>query len=255
MIQRRIGLFLVGPVACITLMRCASPTTSVVVDGSGTSDASLTASIGSGPRIPAEGDVKAEDLVPGHAGEEVWNDVASSGSPRAFTLVTTPSTRSGATSATLAATAESGLETMLWSVSADGAVLLHAVDSHPDGATSLFDPPLLLAPIALAAGTEVSVESRMKIVGIANPDWQRDKGVGSRTVRYDHDEQIAWRGVSRRAKVVEVHFVAALGSAKADKTSTLWVVPGEGIVAERWQEKITILKVFTKSSEQFVVRE
>jgi hypothetical protein len=48
--------------------------------------------------------------------------------------------------------------------------------------------------------------------------------------------------------------VAELGSARAERVSELWVIPGEGTVAERWNETLTILRVFDKRSMQSAAR-
>ncbi|MDZ4753218.1 MAG: hypothetical protein SGJ11_01820 [Phycisphaerae bacterium] len=208
------------------------------------------ATFGAGVEMPATGSVTSEDLVPGRD-QSRWTAVDGLLAPGSFHVITQPSQQPGVSFTT--ATAD--LETAHWSYREDGSVALVAVDSHPDNATSVFDPPLLLAPRQLNADDEIRSEARMKVVGISNPASVRDRGTGTRTVRYVRDEEAVWRGAPTRAKVVEVEFVATLGTAKAERHSTLWIVPGEGVVAERWSETITILKLFTKKNSQFAIRE
>jgi hypothetical protein len=47
--------------------------------------------------------------------------------------------------------------------------------------------------------------------------------------------------------------VASLDAAKARRESEIFVVPGRGIVAERWREKVTVLGIFPKTTEETVV--
>lgn len=211
--------------------------------------------------LPATGSVEATDLRPGPQpgpkpapepasaqAAETWVAVSGLLSPETFEIVTETD------EADLMRTRTADLETAHWSVQADGSLVLHAVDSHPDETTSRFDPPLLLAPAQLPAGESVTAKTAMRAVFTATPKRERDRGTATRTVRYARDEEISWRGSTHRAKVVEVRFTGALGSATAERTAELWVIPGEGIVAERWKETLTILKVFPKRSEQFSYR-
>lgn len=200
--------------------------------------------------LAAEGTVAAKDLRPAAEPEEAWVALDGELAPDAFTLVTAPSASVDGTTATRTA----DLETAHWSITEAGDLVMHAVDSHPDRTTSLFDPPLLLAPASLAAGEERSTSVAMRAVYTATPKKERDRGTARRTVRYARDEEIRWRGATHRAKVVTVHFEGDLGSAKATRDSELWVIPEVGVVAERWKETLVILKVFTKRSNQFAYR-
>ena len=167
-----------------------------------------------------------------------------------FDVISNPAEIASATTATQAG----DWETSYSSVAADGSVYLHAVDSHPDNARSLFDPPLLLAPSTLAAIDEVKVNSAMLVVTLPAATAERASGTGSRTVRYVGDETISVDGKPRVAKVVEIEFIAELTTARVVRQSTLWVLPGEGVVAEEWNETLTILKLFPSKSRQTSTR-
>ncbi|MFO0828262.1 MAG: hypothetical protein U0572_08940 [Phycisphaerales bacterium] len=201
-------------------------------------------------RDAGPGAVVADDLRPAPAGTVRWRSVSGLLEGCEFDVVTDASTVAGATNATRTA----DVETAHWSVAPDGSVVLVAVDSHPDRTRSVFEPPLLLAPPTLPLQQPVEVESSMRAVLIANPESERDRGSGHRTVRYVGTESIMVNGAQREAQVVEVDFIAELRNAKAERHSRLWVVPGDGIVAEEWAETLTILKVFTKRSNQTAMR-
>jgi hypothetical protein len=205
-------------------------------------------------RLPAEGSLEARDLLPGPAigSSDTWIALDGLLAPNEFLVRSVAAAESTAPSRVRTRTAD--LKVMEWSIAEDGSVLLHAVDSLADRTTSLFEPPLLVAPPTLAAGEERSVESAMRAVLTATPGRERDRGTGRRTLRYDRDEWVRWRGERRRAKVAVVRFVAELGSARAERVSELWVIPGEGTVAERWNETLTILRVFDKRSMQSAAR-
>jgi hypothetical protein len=202
-------------------------------------------------RLDASGAVDASDLVPGHAGTEPWRSLEGLLAPDAYDVVTDASPLGAGATATRTA----DLKTAHWMVTDDGSLVLERVDSHPDGAASIFTPPLLLSPASLAAGAEATAESPMRVVQISNPASERDRGTATRTVRYTRDEKVRWRGETHRAKVIEVTFVADLSTARAERFAEQWVLPGKGVIAERWRETLTILKVFTKKSDQFAYRE
>ncbi len=245
------ALIAVTPLACISCNGVNKTT-----DGAGQTAPSATeplAPFALLERLPAEGTLAARDLLPGPAAgsEEEWLALEGLLAPNAFRV---RSASAASPHADRIRTRSADIRVMEWSVEADGTVLLHAVDSLPDKTTSLFEPPLLIAPPSLAAGEERSVTSAMRAVLTATPGRERDRGTGTRTIRYDRDEMVRWRGATHRAKVAQVRFVADLGSARAERLTELWVVPGEGVVSERWNETLTILKVFDKRSMQHATR-
>jgi hypothetical protein len=238
-----VGVAVLGGCATVTTVDASTDTSAPAIEPATDGFESLRA-------LAAEGSVAATDLRPAADPDEAWVALDGELAPDAFTLVTAPSTSVAGVTATRTA----DLDTAHWSITDAGDVVMHAVDSHPDRTTSLFDPPLLLAPASLAAGEERSTSVAMRAVYTATPKKERDRGTARRTVRYARDEEIRWRGATHRAKVVTVHFEGDLGSAKATRESELWVIPEVGVVAERWKETLVILKVFTKRSHQFAYR-
>jgi hypothetical protein len=208
-------------------------------------------------RLPAEGLLEARDLAPGPAAgaEQEWTAIEGLLAPEPFWVRSAAAGKGeGDRLANRIRTRTADLKVMEWSIADDGSVLLHAVDSLPDRTTSLFEPALLIAPPKLEAGEERSSNSAMRAVLTATPARERDRGNGERSIRYDRDELLHWRGATHRAKVAVVRFVADLGSARAERVTEIWVIPGEGVVAERWNETLTILRVFDKRSMQFAAR-
>lgn len=205
-----------------------------------------------GTHEPATDPIRADDLAPGRPGSERWTALDGLEAPGPFTIETEPTTLLGAGFATRTG----DLETAYWSQAADGTLLLHGVDSHPDRARTIFDPPLPLAPASLQPGAEHVWTSAMRVVVLPAATRERAAGEGTRTMRLLREEVIEVEsGSLERAAVVEVLFRADLGSAKAERRSELLVLPGRGVVGRRWSERLVILGLFPKESGQSSVRE
>lgn len=207
------------------------------------------------PRQLAQvGVVAARDLRPALAPADGARDARESWRKdeggALFEITTTATDRHGATFATRL----DEDETQYWSFDVEGRPRLHAVDAHDDDATSLFDPPLELAPALLRPDEPFVAKSSMTVVGLGNPARRRDAGTTTRTVRYVGDEELLWRGETVRAAVVEVRFEASLGTAVAEKTTTIEVVPEVGAVRRRSDEVVTILRVFKRTSSTAATR-
>jgi hypothetical protein len=200
-----------------------------------------------GDRLPAEGTIVARELAPGHEGVERWSPLSGTFGTDEFDVSTQ---REGEGFSTCT----SDLETTHWRVDNGGGIVTDRIDSHPDGAATLFEPALTLSPNELSPNVEYTSTAAMRVVRLSNLKSERDRGEATRRVRYAADQLVDWEGRRVRAKVVEVHFTADLKTARAERRSELWLVPDEGIIAERWNETIVILKVFSKHSDQFAAR-
>lgn len=205
-----------------------------------------------GEGSPATAAVPAADLLPGDEGIERWTALDGLEAPGAFTIETEPTTLLGARFATRTG----DLETAYWSEAADGSLLLHGVDSHPDRARTIFDPPLPIAPASLEPGAEHDWTSAMRVVVLPGATRERATGEGTRTMRLLRRESVETdSGAIEQAAVVEILFAADLGTAKAERRSELLVLPGRGIVGRRWRERLVVLGLFPKESGQSSVRE
>ena len=60
-------------------------------------------------------------------------------------------------------------------------------------------------------------------------------------------------GEPLEATVVETEFEARLDAARAQRRATLYIVPGRGVVAERWEERIVVLGIFPRSGSETTV--
>ena len=145
-----------------------------------------------------------------------------------------------------------GLERSVLRRRADGGYTLLSVDTPAEDSRSDFDAGLEFTRPTLAAG-EVSESASPMRVTLLSSGRERAKGSATRTQRISGSAEIDLSGERLVATVVETVFVADLDSATARRESQLFVVPGRGVVAERWREKVTILGIFPKVTEETVV--
>lgn len=150
------------------------------------------------------------------------------------------------------ASAEGEVRTDFWSTDDNGNVQLKAVFDDQDNAVSLFDPPLTL-PHQLRPGEPHREQAAIRVVDAKNPAVQKASGKATRTMEYIDNQRIRTPLGVLDAQRLVVHFLAEMGVATAETTSTYFIVPGLGMVAEETSERITILGVFGRSYDRTIV--
>jgi hypothetical protein len=200
----------------------------------------------------AQGSVAARDLMPMQPGQQRFAEwvVEKSSASHSEDVVFTIEPSSEFHAQWSRAEGESRKE--FFSIDAGGNLLLHAVIVYGDKAISQFSPPLVVAYADMPAGVELRSESKMRVVDLNNRLKQREIGTAIRTVRYIDDQVIQTNLTEHHAKRLEVHFTADLKLAKADEHSTMWVVPGTGIIASENREDIRVLGVAGKSTHRIL---
>lgn len=123
-----------------------------------------------------------------------------------------------------------------------------------DKAISVFEPPLLLvSPEGPRPGDAAfETESPMRVEWIAG--GERDRGEGTRSSRILGTARVRTPAGEADAIVVENTFEAHLQMARARRVTTLWIVPGEGPVAERWSQTIFVLGIPAGTTRGAAVR-
>jgi hypothetical protein len=123
-----------------------------------------------------------------------------------------------------------------------------------DRSMSIFEPPLLLvSPDAPRAdGAALESETPMRV------DWidggERDRGAGVRSSRILGRARVRTPAGAADATVVENTFEARLKLARARRVTTLWIVPGQGPVAERWTQTIFVFGIPAGTTRGAAVR-
>ena len=124
----------------------------------------------------------------------------------------------------------------------DDEISLVAVEAPHDQAISYFTPPLILAPSQMHLEDLFASSSSMRV------DWmdgrgERDRGIGERTARVVRGERIRTPLGEFETMRVETKFEATLRFAKAQRTNTLWVAAGIGVIAEEWRGRVTVMGI------------
>jgi len=145
-----------------------------------------------------------------------------------------------------------GLERSVLRPREDGGYTLLSVDTPGEDSRSAFAEGLEFARPSLAPGEASESASPMRVT-LLSSGKERAKGSSTRTQRITGSADIDVCGERLVATVVETVFVASLDAAKARRESEIFVVPGRGIVAERCREKVTVLGIFPKTTEETVV--
>lgn len=146
------------------------------------------------------------------------------------------------------------LGTTTESVIDDSSVRLRRTIVPGDRAVSVFDPPLLLvsADGPSTGDAAFMTESPMRVEWIDG--GERDRGTGHRSSRILGTSRVRTPAGEADALVVENTFEAHLKMARARRVTTLWIVPGEGPVAERWSQTIFVFGFPTGTTRGAVVR-
>lgn len=126
--------------------------------------------------------------------------------------------------------------------------------SHKDSAASVFDPPLVMGEPHLAAGGTVEGDSAMTVLTLDEPPKERERGRGTRRMTFAGVDALSTPLGELECQRVEIEFHAALRFAKATVTTTRWIVPGAGPVAEDRRERIVVLGLIPRESRRVIVR-
>jgi hypothetical protein len=146
------------------------------------------------------------------------------------------------------------LGTTTESVLGDSDVRLRRTIVPGDNAISVFDPPLLLASADGPTSADVTfeTESPMRVEWIDGDE--RDRGTGHRSSRILGIARVRTPAGEADALVVENTFEARLRMARARRVTTLWIVPGEGPVAERWSQTVFVFGIPAGTTRGAIVR-
>ena len=146
--------------------------------------------------------------------------------------------------------------TEYWARDEAGDIIMPVTIDHAENALTRFDPPLLIAPKTLQPGAPVEAEADMTVLDSRNLKRQRERGKAKRTIEYIDDQRIRTPLGEFRAKRIVVHFAADLRLADAENTTTYWLAPDLGIIAQLREEEVRILGLIsTRKRTVFVLIE
>lgn len=234
--------------AGLSLAGCAAAPAAVEVDAP-PRPASFAILERHAPATRAPAAVSADDLV-GRVGDSRTLEVVAGREPGERRTQRVVESADGTIA--IEESTRAGLERSVLRRRADGGYTLLSVDTPDEDSRSVFADGLEFARPILAAGDASESASPMRVT-LLSSGAERAKGSSKRTQRITGSADIDLCGERLVATVVETVFVANLDAAKARRESELFVVPGRGIVAERWRERVTVLGIFPKVTEETVV--
>lgn len=124
--------------------------------------------------------------------------------------------------------------------SAEGTLTLCAVDSPRDHVRTFFVPPLAIHLPRRASSDVFDSACAMRV------DWmdgrgERDSGQGRRSVRTVGTARVLTSQGAFDTLVVESCFEASLRLAKVRRVVTTWTAAHVGCIAQKWDERVTVL--------------
>lgn len=149
---------------------------------------------------------------------------------------------------------EGDARAMMIRATASGGREVMQVDRPADDSRTAFEPALLLCPSTLQCGAAVESTSPARVMRLSD-GAERDHGTATRRMEL-RGQAVIRRPGAPEATAIEVHSVleTRLAHATARIDSTRWIVPGTGPVAERTEERVTVLGLFPRVRTRTVVR-
>lgn len=136
-----------------------------------------------------------------------------------------------------------------------GNVVITAVDDLNHQVTTLYDPPMVLVPTALAPGEAKQFTSRVTIVRRDNRAIVRDQGEATKTITHQADQRVTTPTGEYTAHQLKVVMDTTLRLAKVHHDNTLWLTPGVGPVALEQSEQVTALVVSWSNTRKMVLKQ
>jgi hypothetical protein len=135
----------------------------------------------------------------------------------------------------------------------DGSVAIAEDIVHDEQVEVVFDPPMVVMPAELAAGT-FQQTVQMLVHPLGNRARSKGKGPVRQSIQLLGGETIQTPAGTVEAVHIRQEFVASLNPAEVTNTTDQWFVPRIGLVAEKRSERTLVLGVPLRSSrEEWVV--
>jgi hypothetical protein len=199
--------------------------------------------------LPPGEAMAGEDLYPFRPGERVFLRLGDAAAGMEIVCSGRPTNEHDAEFAL----AQGDMRTEYWAHDEAGDIIMPATIDHHEQALTRFDPPLLIAPQTLESGMPIETEAGMVVVDARNPAQQRERGTAKRSIEYIDDQRIRTPLGEFRAKRIVVHFTADLTMADANNTTTYWLAPEEGVIAQLREEEVRILGLISNRKRSVLV--
>jgi hypothetical protein len=107
----------------------------------------------------------------------------------------------------------------------------------------VFDPPMIVVPGELSRGEERAQKLKVRVYPPGQRGKPRFEGAGQNTIAYTGDELVRTPAGEFAARKVVARFSTKLGPSSIVNVTELWFVDGVGIVAEKREERTSVLGV------------
>ncbi len=109
-----------------------------------------------------------------------------------------------------------------------------------------FDPPLLVFPARLEPGTPARGTNRFIVHPLSDPERVKQRGNATVEITLVGREAVSLPDAVVQALRVRTRLEVDFGAAEVERTTDQWLMPGAGLIAERYDETIRVLGVPTE---------
>jgi hypothetical protein len=132
----------------------------------------------------------------------------------------------------------------------DGSVALAEEIDEDEGVEVVFEPPMLVIPARLAAGTPPRTqEFKMRVYPKGNRSHVRRQGPARVEIVAAGVEMIDAPGGKRAALRIDSTLNADLAPAKVVNQTTAYYADGQGLIAEREHERTTVMGIPVRNNQ------
>lgn len=104
-----------------------------------------------------------------------------------------------------------------------------------------FDPPMTIMPAELASDEPFEESFGVQVSRMNNPDRIEQRGTGDSTITYRGIQHITTPAGDFEAHLIRTEFTTEFGVASARRITDRWYAEGIGLIAESFEEQITVL--------------
>jgi len=131
----------------------------------------------------------------------------------------------------------------------DGEAILLATVEHDRDLVTRFDPPLRILPRTLPPDESRTSDASLTVRPVRDPSTIRHSGEGGFRIELMGRERIEAGGETIEAYRVHTRLTVDLGVAQGVFEADRWWAEGVGLVAERLDERITVLGIPSKQTD------
>jgi len=148
---------------------------------------------------------------------------------------------------------DDGTRVEYWDADEAGNLVMPVLIDYEDRTITVFDPPLVLVYDRMRPGEPRHQEVTMEILDSRQPDVVIRTGTAQRVMEYVDDQIVRTPAGEFRTHRLAIRFEADFGDTVVERTSTLYIAPGIGVIAEDASETAHLPRLDPRSQRQTVV--